>query len=324
MRISDRIYGEFEIPNPLLVEVIESKPFQRLKKISQDGAAHFIQPVRNVTRFEHSIGVWYLSHKYKRTLEEQIASLLHDLSHTAFSHVVDFVVQNEKNDFHDKFTKEVILDSEIPSILKKNGVSVEKVLEKQNFDLLENELPDISVDRWDYFMRDGYTMGFLPQTLVQTFLDNMYSEKNCFYFTDARLASLFAILFATFSRLIWLDPTSHGAFFLLAEAIKIGLIKQHITQEDLFTDDEVLLEKLQSSHNSDIDRLLSRLEPGREFEYANEQNAEFYGPNKPRYVNPFVKTENCLQRVSKLVPSLDYFFKEFSTNYKNLGVIRQK
>ncbi|PIZ44971.1 hypothetical protein CO180_03095 [candidate division WWE3 bacterium CG_4_9_14_3_um_filter_41_6] len=323
MKIMNRIYGKIEIANPVLIELIESKPFQRLKKISQDGAPHYIQPVRDVTRFEHSIGVWYLSHKYNRTLEEQIASLLHDIPHTAFSHVIDFVVRTEKHDYHDKFTKNIILNSKIPSILERNGVEIEKVLQKGNYNLLENELPDISVDRWDYFMRDGYTMGFLPITIVQTFLDNIYTKNDNFYFTDVRLAALFSILFANFSRLIWLDPTSHGAFFLLAEAIKIGLESKYITKEDFFTNDEILLEKLKNSHNKEISRLLSRLEPGKEFEYANEQNAEFYGPNKPRYVNPFVKTTNGLQRISELVPSLDYFFKEFSANYKNLGVVQQ-
>lgn len=75
MKIIDKIYGEIEIDNQLIVDLINTAPFQRLKNISQDGATNFIQPVRNVTRYEHSIGVWYLAEKFHRSIEEQIACL---------------------------------------------------------------------------------------------------------------------------------------------------------------------------------------------------------------------------------------------------------
>ena len=323
MKIEDRIYGNIEIKNPVLIELIESKPFQRLKKINQDGAPHFIQPIRNVTRYEHSIGVWYLSYRYRRPIEEQVASLLHDLPHTAFSHTIDFVVKDEKHEFHEKFMDNIILGSEIPLILKKYNINIDKILRKGNFRLLENDLPDISVDRWDYFMRDGYTLGFLPQILIREFLDGIHLSENKFYFEDLRLASLFAILFVNFSRLIWLDPTSHGTHFLVAEAMKIALENEQIDENDFFTDDDTLLRKLKNIDNKEINKLLNRLKPGKEFVYAKKQEAEFYGPNKPRYVDPLVKTRDGLQRISKLVPGLGYFFEEFAKNYKNLGVIQQ-
>lgn len=320
MKITDRIYGEIVVDNQLIADLITTAPFQRLKNISQDGAPHFIQPVRNVTRYEHSIGVWYLAKRYERSIEEQIACLLHDLSHTAFSHVIDFVVKDKNHEYADGKLNDMILQSDIPAIMKEHGYDINKVLDKTKFPLLDNNLPDISFDRWDYFLRDGYTMGFLPSELINLFLTNIEEEKDILYFTDLRLASTFAILFANFSRLIWLDPTSHGAFFLLAEALKIALEDKEITEKDLFTDDNILLEKLRRSQNKKVIDLLSRLEPGKEFEYANEANAEFFGPNKPRFVDPLVKTDQGIERISKLVPSLDYFFKEFATKYKNLGV----
>lgn len=320
MRIKDRIYGLIEIEKGVIVDLIKSNPFQRLKKISQDGAPHFIQPIRNVTRYEHSIGVWFLSNYFKRPVEEQVAALLHDISHTAFSHVIDFVVNDLNHEFHEKFIDKVILDSKIPKILEKHKIDIRKVLNKGRFKLLENNLPDISVDRWDYFMRDGYTLGFLPQELINNFLQNIKIKEDKFYFEDIRLASAFAILFVNFSRLIWLDPTSHGSFFLLAESIKEALKRGVITKADFFTDDEFLLKKLKKANIKTINKYLKRLTPGREFVYADRQHAEFFGPNKPRFVDPFVETRNGLRHLSEIVPNLKYFFEEFSLRYRYLGV----
>lgn len=320
MVVKDRIYGKIEIKEKVIKDLILTKPLQRLKKISQDGAPHFIQPIRNVNRFEHSVGVWYLSSRFNRPIEEQIACLLHDVPHTAFSHVADLVFEDEHHEFHEKFAEEIILKSEIPGILKKHGVSLKKVLQKEKFALLENKLPDISFDRWDYFMRDGLMMNFLPKTLINEFLQNIYLSKDKLYFRDLKLASIFAILFASFSRLIWLDPTSHGSFFIIANALKIALGKKLITEQDFFTNDELLMSKLRKANNSQIDKLLDRLKPGKEFVYASQEEAEFFGPNKPRFVDPWVKSRGKLERLSNLVPSLEYFFKEFNTKYKNIGV----
>lgn len=320
MVINDRIYGKIKIKDRVIQELILSKPMQRLLKISQDGAPHYIQPVRTVNRFEHSIGVWYLSTLFKRPMEEQIACLLHDTPHTAFSHVIDIVMEDEHHEFHEQFTEQIILNSNIPKILSKHKIDINKVLQKENFPLLENNLPDISFDRWDYFMRDGFTIGYLPMSLIDQFLYSIFEKNNNLFFKDIRTASTFAILFTNFSRLIWLDPTSHGSFFLLAKAIKIALDKKIISQKDFFTNDTYLLNKLKTSKNKEIIKLLKRLSPGHEFVYTNKKEAEFYGPNKPRYVDPLVRIKGKMIRLSDLVPNLKFFFSEFVSNYKYLGV----
>jgi uncharacterized protein len=321
--IKDRIYGTIKTKDKVIEELILSKPLQRLKNISQDGAPHFIQPIRNVNRYEHSIGVWYLSFRYKRPIEEQIACLLHDVPHTAFSHVIDLVVKDKNHEYHEKFAKKIIINSEIPKILKKHNINIRKILKKEEYELLENNLPDISFDRWDYFMRDGFTLQFLPIELINVFLENIHLKNNKLYFKDIRLASVFAILFMNFSRLIWLDPTSHGSFNLISEALKIALEKKIITEEDFFTNDKVLLGKLKNANNSEINKLLNRLRPGKEFIYAPRNKAEFFGPNKPRYVNPLIINEGKLVRLSDSVPSMEHYFEEFTKRYKNIGVIQK-
>ncbi len=320
MTIHDRIYGNIIITDPLIIELILSKPFQRLKEINQHGAGNYIQTHRNVTRFEHCIGAWYLSKRFNRSIEEQIASLLHDVPHTAFSHVIDLVVGDQKHEYHDRFLKKVILASEIPEILRKHNLVLEKVLDKDAFPLLNNNLPDISVDRWDYFMRDGFSCNVLPKETIALFLNSIKEQNEKFYFEEIGIASLYSIMFMNCSRLLWLDPTSHGSFFVLAEAIKIAWAKNHITQSDFFTTDAVLMKKLQQTNDPEILSFLNRLKPGMEFHYASKEQAEFYGMNKPRYVDPWIMQNKKLHLLSDLTPGLKEYFSEFKSRYMYIGV----
>ncbi|MGH7203647.1 MAG: HD domain-containing protein [Candidatus Levyibacteriota bacterium] len=315
MIIHDRIYGDITLTSPLIIDLINSKPFQRLKKINQHGAGNYIQPYRNVTRYEHCIGAWYLSEKFKRPIEEQVASLLHDIPHTAFSHVIDYVVHDKKHEYHDRFLKKIILNSEIPQILANHSISLEKILVKNAFPLLNNDLPDISVDRWDYFMRDGFTCNLLPHETIKLFLDHIQERNQKFYFTDTKIASLFAIMFMNCARLLWLDPTSIGSFLLLSAAIKLGLQKKYITQEDFFTNDEVLMKKLRSTEDEEILHFLNRLKPKKEFYFAPREQAEFYAPNKPRFVDPWVMEKGKLVLLSTVIPALHEYHMEFKKRY---------
>ncbi len=320
MVIQDRIYGRITIKDPVIAELILSRPMQRLKEISQDGASHFIQPVRNVTRFEHSIGAWYLSNKFTRPIEEQIASLLHDVPHTAFSHVIDIVMADLNSAYHDKFTKKIILASEIPDILAKHHVDIGKVLNKEDYHLLENDLPDISVDRWDYFMRDSHMFGVMPKQTIQLFLRSVKEKNERFYFEDTHVASLFAIMYMNCGRLIWLDPSSHGSYFILASALKYALQQGILTNEDFFRTDSYVLNTLQGAGDSTIDGWLNRLQPGKEFSYAPKAEAEFYGANKARVIDPWVEREGELRHLSEYVSGMKAYFEEYKARYAFIGV----
>lgn len=324
MIISDNVYGEITITEPVIIELINSRPLQRLKEISQDGATHYLQPFRTVTRFDHSIGTWYLSKKYNRPIEEQIASLLHDVPHTAFSHVADFVMKDKNHEYHDRFFEEIVLASEIPDILQQHTIDIKKVLRKENFPLLDNKLPDLSVDRWDYFLRDGTICGIFPQEVLNTLISGLKEKDAVFYFDRKETAVLAAVLFMNCSRLLWLDPTSHGSFFLLSEAIKIAMEKGNLFEKDLFGTDNEVMEKLKEANDQHIATLLERLYSGKQFHYAPKDNAEFYGPNKPRFIDPFIKTNKGLMRVSEVLSGMNEYFEEFVTTHTYMGVVQEK
>ncbi len=120
MIISDSVYGKIKIESPVLLELIKSEPIQRLKGISQFGIPEEFYYLKNFSRYEHSIGVMILLKKLGADEKEQIAGLLHDVSHTAFSHVIDWVVGDGlTEDYQDKQHKKFIQSSSLTKILKK-------------------------------------------------------------------------------------------------------------------------------------------------------------------------------------------------------------
>ena len=116
MKYTDRVYENIEIDEPVILELINSKTIQRLKDIDQAGyfEPHF--PGTAHSRFEHSVGVYLLLKMYGAPIEEQIAGLIHDVSHSAFSHCIDYVLDagsekehNHQDNVFDEFVRKSAL-----------------------------------------------------------------------------------------------------------------------------------------------------------------------------------------------------------------------
>lgn len=177
MKYIDKIYGDFELSG-VIEELIHTSVFQRLKNIHQGGAIFLFNPKINQTRFDHSIGVMLLIKKLGGSIEEQIAGLIHDISHTAFSHLVDYVFENEEEDYHEKRFEEVLRDEELVSVLKNNGFEWSQFLEIEQYQILEYPLPNLSADRIDYTLRDLFQIGELSNQEIDWFLESVQVFEN--------------------------------------------------------------------------------------------------------------------------------------------------
>lgn len=89
MNIADPIYGKMRIQKPVLIELLSAPSVIRLKNISQFGIPDQYYHLKNYSRFEHSVGVMILLRKLGASVEEQAAGLLHDVSVSAFSHIIN-------------------------------------------------------------------------------------------------------------------------------------------------------------------------------------------------------------------------------------------
>lgn len=172
MIYQDKIYGTHRIEG-VLEALVQTATFQRLRKIHQGGAVYLVDPWMNQTRYEHSIGVMLLIRQLGGSLEEQIAGLLHDISHTAFSHVIDYVLQNEQEDYHEERYPQVLRSEELVDILHQHGYEVEQFLDIEQFSLLEHPLPGLCADRIDYTLRDLYQYQEISLDDIQWFLEGL-------------------------------------------------------------------------------------------------------------------------------------------------------
>ncbi|HEX8637628.1 MAG TPA: HD domain-containing protein, partial [Pyrinomonadaceae bacterium] len=169
-----RLKTEDEAGN-LLVRLIDTAEFQRLRRIRQLGLAHFAYQGAEHSRFAHSLGAMHLANRIlaKLGLDYEIsaeaktavrcAALLHDIGHGAFSHVLETIL-----DFHhENFTIEAVLSRE---------TEVGRTLRDFADDLPENVADiirgtfrpvalaqlvssQLDVDRMDYLLRDSLMTG---------------------------------------------------------------------------------------------------------------------------------------------------------------------
>ena len=105
--INDPVFGFINIPKGLLYDIVQHPLLQRLTRIKQVGLSSVVYPGAQHTRFQHSLGAFYLMSEAITQLTSkgnfifdseaeavQAAILLHDIGHGPFSHVLeDTIVQ---------------------------------------------------------------------------------------------------------------------------------------------------------------------------------------------------------------------------------------
>ncbi|WP_082232758.1 HD domain-containing protein [Halobacillus massiliensis] len=299
MIIKDKIYGEFEVEK-VLEELIHSKPVQRLKGIHQGGASYLVNNQWNVTRYDHSIGVMLLIRKLGGSVEEQIAGLLHDVSHTAFSHVVDYVFKNKNEDYHEMIYSSVIFKSEIPEILAKFGYHYEDILlDDSKWTLLEQPAPELCADRVDYTLRDMFEYGQISLHEGAAFLKQVVVVEGKMYLKDLEAAQWFVSTYYKEVIDFFMDPLNVYGNDVLAQTLKLALDKEILTHDDFLGEDEAVIEKLTAVNDQEIQAHLRRLhQQVRAIE--NEKDYDIYRKGKVRLINPSVFNGETLVKASQL------------------------
>ncbi len=159
----------------LVVDLIDSAEFQRLRRVKQLGIAMFTYQGAEHSRFTHSLGVMHLMTRVLNLLSKRhtvsdearvcgrAGALLHDVGHGPFSHVIEKVFRFH----HEDWTRRIILseETEINRILRGFDASLPEKLDslyRHDFapmfisQLVSSQL---DCDRMDYLLRDSLMTG---------------------------------------------------------------------------------------------------------------------------------------------------------------------
>ncbi|MBW3492694.1 HD domain-containing protein [Bacillus sp. FDAARGOS_1420] len=297
MIISDVIYGEFKV-DKVLEELILSKPVQRLKGVHQAGASYLMNEKWNVTRFDHSVGAMLLIKKLGGSVEEQIAGLLHDVSHTAFSHVIDYVFDNENESYHEEIFSAVVKNSEISAILSKHGYNYEDILlDDSKWTLLERSAPELCADRVDYTLRDMFTYGYISLEEAQDFLNDLIEVNGKMVLQSIEMAEWFTKTYYKEVIDFFMKPMNIYGNDMLAKTLKLALHKKIIHPDDFLLEDHELITKLQLCKDQEVDALLRKVHPSIEVK-ENRNEYDLHQKNKVRLIDPPLLREGEVVRSS--------------------------
>ncbi|OGI08127.1 MAG: hypothetical protein A3I68_08885 [Candidatus Melainabacteria bacterium RIFCSPLOWO2_02_FULL_35_15] len=177
----DPIHGpiKFNLNDPidyLLTQIIDTKEFQRLRRIRQMGLGWFTFHGAEHTRFGHSIGAMFIAKKIIAHLSDNfeeinkykarilVSALIHDIGHGPFSHTSEKLLSFN----HEDWTRKIIQgDSKVHKFLiefDKNFLSdVIEIMSGKETGLSRILSQIISsyvdCDRLDYLHRDSYYVG---------------------------------------------------------------------------------------------------------------------------------------------------------------------
>ncbi|EHI69986.1 HD domain-containing protein [Streptococcus ictaluri] len=170
----DPVHGYIHVSHQLIYDLINTKEFQRLRRIKQVPTTAFTFHGAEHSRFSHCLGVYEIARrvtdifneKYPETwnsddsLLTMTAALLHDIGHGAYSHTFETLFHTD----HEAFTQDIITnpETEINAILVRHAPDfpdkVASVINhtypnKQVVQLISSQ---IDCDRMDYLLRDSY------------------------------------------------------------------------------------------------------------------------------------------------------------------------
>jgi len=167
--VNDPIYGLIEIPKGIILQLIEHRFFQRLRRISQLGLTHYVYPGATHNRFHHSMGAMYLTRQAIQILRSKdveitdaeaeavtIAILLHDLGHGPFSHSLEHCLIDINHEYLSILLMEQLnreFDGKLSLAIQ---IFQNKYSKKFLYQLVSGQL---DMDRMDYLTRDSFFTG---------------------------------------------------------------------------------------------------------------------------------------------------------------------
>ncbi|MCO4467508.1 HD superfamily phosphohydrolase [Streptococcus infantarius subsp. infantarius] len=245
----DPVHNYITVNHPVIYDLINSKEFQRLRRVKQVSTTVFTFHGAEHSRFSHCLGVYEIARRVTEIFDTKfpeiwdsnenlltmVAALLHDVGHGAYSHTFEKLFDTD----HEAITQEIITspDTEVNAILR--GVSpdfpenVASVINhtyhnKQVVQLISSQ---IDCDRMDYLLRDSYYSGArygqfdLTRILrvIRPTADGIVFEYNGMHAVEDYIVSRFQMYMQ-----VYFHPASRAMEVLLQNLLKRAKYLYHI------------------------------------------------------------------------------------------------
>lgn len=170
--LKDPVHSYIHIHYEVIWNCLDSKEFQRLRRIRQLGGDFQVYPTAEHSRFSHSLGVYEIVRRMVTEVKSlcvelteyekvcvMLAGLLHDVGHGPFSHAFEHVT----NHSHEEYTAKIILgNTELNAILRavseKMPQDIVSIIQHTHENDILNQIVSgqLDADRMDYLLRDSY------------------------------------------------------------------------------------------------------------------------------------------------------------------------
>lgn len=298
------MYGIFTITEPVLIDLFNHPIMERIKHVRQYGAEHYvIKQKKEYTRYEHCVGVWALLRMYGASLEEQIAGLLHDTSHTVFSHVGDVLFRHTSThySYQDSIHQWYLQQYNIDSLLARYTIPFQKIYDHSQHMMLEQDLPDICADRLEYNLQAGLLTDMLTLDDIKTILNDLRYHEGHWFFVSVESAKKLALVSLFNTEFVWASPAACYISQWTSNALERALQLKLIDYNDIhFSTDNNVWNILINSNDSVIMHCLENI-----MNYAHNISTDFdkkqlLMKKKFRGLNPLIKENNELKRLTEI------------------------
>ena len=235
---SDPIYGYIKAENGFIKRLIDTKFFQRLRRIKQLSGVTMVFHTAEHSRFSHALGAYEIARRFleiddiNSLLNERekllflSSALLHDIGHGPYSHAFEKVFKTD----HEKLGAYIISnDKEISNILNEiddnfaNDVS-SIILREGRFLLIEQMISSqLDVDRLDYLLRDSYHTGVpYGRVDIDKILRTITVIDNNIVFKESALHTLESFFLNRYHMYwqVYYHPTGRSYEFILENIYK--------------------------------------------------------------------------------------------------------
>ena len=187
--INDPVFGFINIPKGLLYDIVQHPLLQRLTRIKQLGLSSVVYPGAQHTRFQHSLGAFYLTSEAITQLTAkgnfifdseaeavQAAILMHDIGHGPFSHVLENTLVKGVTHEHISLLLMEQINKDVKGQLNL-AIQIFKDQYPKKFlhQLISSQL---DMDRLDYLRRDSFYTGVTEGNIGSARIIKMLNVKD--------------------------------------------------------------------------------------------------------------------------------------------------